>query len=206
MCVLSHVWLFRSPVVCSLPGSSVHGDFQARILEVGCHVLLQGIFPTQGSNPPFLHLLHWQVDSLPLRHRGSPVPILGTAYSSPNMLKPYSLVPCLRCPHFLKLTIPSNASLTYICDSDSVQTPVPLGSCSDHAQLGPPLYTYSEHSVYDPITTYFIMSIFLHGIVRFLWAEAKKFISYYLEKLIISCNKFLVKEYTHTHTNSHPTY
>ena len=24
--------------------------------EVGCHALLQGIFPTQGSNPCFLHL------------------------------------------------------------------------------------------------------------------------------------------------------
>ena len=30
---------------------------------VGCHFLLQGIFPTQGSN---LQLLHWQADSLPL--------------------------------------------------------------------------------------------------------------------------------------------
>ena len=93
VCVLSHVWLFRSPVDCSLPGSSVHGDFQARILGVGCHVLLQGIFQTQGSNPPLLHLLHWQVDSLPLRHQGSPTPILGTIYSSPNMLKPSSLAP-----------------------------------------------------------------------------------------------------------------
>ena len=34
-----------------------------------CHFLLQGIFPTQGSNP---HLLHWQVGSLPLSHLGSP--------------------------------------------------------------------------------------------------------------------------------------
>ena len=33
---------------CSLPGSSVHEIFQARIL--GCHSLLQGIFMTQGSN------------------------------------------------------------------------------------------------------------------------------------------------------------
>ena len=31
----------------------------------GCHSLLQGIFPTQGSNTC---LLHWQVDSLPLSH------------------------------------------------------------------------------------------------------------------------------------------
>ena len=32
----------------SLPGSSVHGIVQARLLE--CHSLLQGIFLTQGSN------------------------------------------------------------------------------------------------------------------------------------------------------------
>ena len=33
---------------------------------VGCHALLQGIFPTQGSNPCLLCLLHWQAGSLPL--------------------------------------------------------------------------------------------------------------------------------------------
>ena len=36
--------------------------------KLSCHFLLQGIFPTQGWNP---HLLHWQVDSLPLSHQGS---------------------------------------------------------------------------------------------------------------------------------------
>ena len=30
---LSHVWLFSDPMDCSPPGSSVHGIFQARILE-----------------------------------------------------------------------------------------------------------------------------------------------------------------------------
>ena len=30
-----------------------------------------GIFPTQGSNPHFLSLLHWQADSLSLCHLGS---------------------------------------------------------------------------------------------------------------------------------------
>ena len=47
------------PMDCSPPGSSVHGIFQARILE---WVVLQGIFPTQGSNQHLLCLLHWQVD------------------------------------------------------------------------------------------------------------------------------------------------
>ena len=32
----------------------------------GCHALLQGIFPTQGSNLSLSCLLHWQADSLPL--------------------------------------------------------------------------------------------------------------------------------------------
>ena len=31
-----------------------------------CHLLLQGNFPTQGSNPHLVHLLHWQAGSLPL--------------------------------------------------------------------------------------------------------------------------------------------
>ena len=52
MCVysLSCVWFFCDSMNCSLPGSSVHGSFQARLL-LACHFLLQGIFPTQGSNP-----------------------------------------------------------------------------------------------------------------------------------------------------------
>ena len=57
-------------------GSSVHGIFQARILEWGCHFLLQRIFPTQESNPYFWHLLHWQMDSLPLVPTGKPISFL----------------------------------------------------------------------------------------------------------------------------------
>ena len=33
---------------------------------VGCHLLLQGIFPTQGSNLSLSSLRHWQAGSLPL--------------------------------------------------------------------------------------------------------------------------------------------
>ena len=40
---------------CSPPGSSIHGDSPGKNTGVGCHVLLQGIFPTQGSNPSLLH-------------------------------------------------------------------------------------------------------------------------------------------------------
>ena len=36
---------------CGLPGSSVPGGSPGKNTEVGCHALLQGIFPTQGSSP-----------------------------------------------------------------------------------------------------------------------------------------------------------
>ena len=39
---------------------------------MGCHFLLQGIFPIEGLNPRLLYLLHWQVGSLPLAPRGKP--------------------------------------------------------------------------------------------------------------------------------------
>ena len=38
-----------NPVACSPPGSSVHGIFPDKNTGVGCHALLQRIFPTQGS-------------------------------------------------------------------------------------------------------------------------------------------------------------
>ena len=43
------------PMDCSLPDSSVHGDSPGKNTGVGCHALLQGIFPTQRSNPGLLH-------------------------------------------------------------------------------------------------------------------------------------------------------
>ena len=41
-------------------------DSPSKNIGVGCHALLQGIFPTQRSNLCLLCLLHWQKDSLPL--------------------------------------------------------------------------------------------------------------------------------------------
>ena len=39
------------PMDCILPGSSVQGNSPGKNTGVGCHALLQGIFPTQGYNP-----------------------------------------------------------------------------------------------------------------------------------------------------------
>ena len=40
-----------NPVDCSPPGSSVQRDSSDKNTGVGCHALLQGIFPAQGWNP-----------------------------------------------------------------------------------------------------------------------------------------------------------
>ena len=41
-------------------------------MGVGCPALLQGIFLTWGLNPYLLHLLDWQMSSLPLAQPGEP--------------------------------------------------------------------------------------------------------------------------------------
>ena len=45
-------------------------DFSGKNTGVGCQFLLQGIFLNQGLE---LHLLHWQLDPLPLSQLGSPI-------------------------------------------------------------------------------------------------------------------------------------
>ena len=40
---------------CSLPGSSVYGILHGQNIGVGCHFLLQGIFPTHELNLGPLH-------------------------------------------------------------------------------------------------------------------------------------------------------
>ena len=43
------------PMDCRPPGTSVHGDSPGKNTGVGCHALLQGIFPTQGLIPGLPH-------------------------------------------------------------------------------------------------------------------------------------------------------
>ena len=66
--VLSHLVLSLTlwTIACRVPLSLETS--QAKNTGAGHHFPLQGIFLTQGSNLSLLHLLHWQVDSLPLHH------------------------------------------------------------------------------------------------------------------------------------------
>ena len=67
LCLVAQAcWALCDPVDCSPPGFSVHGNSPGKNSGVGCHALLHGIFPTQGSNTGLLHcrqILHH------LRHR-----------------------------------------------------------------------------------------------------------------------------------------
>ena len=81
-------WEIHSSCVCSVTQSCLDlcnpkdrlfcpWHFLGKNTGLGCRFLLQGIFPIQGSNPCFLHLLYWQADSLPLSHLGIPIHSLG---------------------------------------------------------------------------------------------------------------------------------
>ena len=67
----SHVLMFATlwNIACH---ASLPWDSPGKNTGVDCHALLQWMFPSQWSNPHPLCLLHWQADSLPLSHQGSP--------------------------------------------------------------------------------------------------------------------------------------
>ena len=56
--------LLVSSLLCDSPGKNT---------GVGCHALLQGIFPTQGLNPSVLCIMHWQACFLSLAPPGKPI-------------------------------------------------------------------------------------------------------------------------------------
>ena len=108
-----------NPTDCSLPGSSVQGIFEARILERVAIFHLQGIFPAQGPNLRLLYLLHCRQIFYLLSHQGNPLSSLdpffnrqkGKAIQNPFFhhldklyIKSVSLhqifLPLQCCPHF----------------------------------------------------------------------------------------------------------
>ena len=74
VCVLSHfshVQLFATLWTAARQAPLSMGSGEN--IGMGCHALLQGIFPTQGSNSHLLCLLNRQVCSLPLEPSGKPI-------------------------------------------------------------------------------------------------------------------------------------
>ena len=71
------------------------GFLQARVLWVGCHSFLQGIFPTQGSNPG---LLHYRRLLYQLSHQGSPGILEWVAYPfsrGSSQLRNWTRISCI---------------------------------------------------------------------------------------------------------------
>ena len=66
---LSRVRLFATPWTVACTRLLHPWDFLGKNTGVGCHFLLQGIFPTQGLNPG---LLHCRQKLYHLSHQGSP--------------------------------------------------------------------------------------------------------------------------------------
>ena len=67
----------RDSMDCNLPVSSVYGDSPGKNTGVGYHALLQGIFPTQGSNPC---VIHCRLILYHLRNQGRPRMLEWVAY------------------------------------------------------------------------------------------------------------------------------
>ena len=68
LCLVSQLRLtLFNPMDCTASSFSVHRDSSGKNTGMSCHVLLQGIFPTQGRNPELPHcrwILYW------LSHQG----------------------------------------------------------------------------------------------------------------------------------------
>ena len=86
MCVCSLTWL--CPTYTALwtvaRQAPLSMEFSRQEHCSGLHVILQGIFPTQGSNLHLLYLLHRQVDSLPLETPRGALDKEQRAQSSPS--------------------------------------------------------------------------------------------------------------------------
>ena len=99
---------------CSLPGSSVHGILQARILEWVALPVSRGIFPIQGLN---LDLLHCRQILHHLSHQVSSLTIILMVYS--NFLSVYLvfvwLVFCSKIPSRISYYINFHVSCFLHC-------------------------------------------------------------------------------------------
>ena len=125
------------PMDCSPPGSSVHGISQTRT-----HVLLQGIFPTEGLN---LCLLHWQTDSLSLSHVHEALPSLcRTSHRTPSHSAPlyvqskelFTVLSSLCVSSPLERSPPSAIFLLIVSPCSSpVELPLKSPGWSDHMCL-----------------------------------------------------------------------
>ena len=122
---------------CSPPGSFVHGDYPSKNARVGCHALLQGIFPNQGSNPG---LLYCRQILYCLSHQESPrilewVQFSSVAQSCPTLCDPMD---CSMPVFLVHHQLPEPTQI-HVHVSDAIQPSHSLSSPS------PPVFNLSQH-------------------------------------------------------------
>ena len=100
---------------------------------MGCHALLQGIFPTRGWN---LHLLRWQAGSSPPSYRGSPpiARLTGCAVLTLPQAPPPCSQSYQRRPPGAQTTKPTDSGLSRPGPSEPREHS-PLGCPTDAAEL-----------------------------------------------------------------------
>ena len=112
---------------CCPSGSSVHGISQARILEWVAFSFSRGSFWLKDWNPS---LLHWQVNSLPLIHQGSPKQVVNIF----NSFYPrHALSLSLMCTHthtyFACLIFSTDGYCFTMIEEDDSGMPVVTSGC-----------------------------------------------------------------------------
>ena len=82
---------------CSPPGSSIHGIFQARILEWVAMPFSRGSPWPRDWTPHLLHLLLWQADTLPTAPLGKPIRCMKSMLCMYTLMKKkIRLLNCMR--------------------------------------------------------------------------------------------------------------
>ena len=112
---------------------------------VGCHFILQEIFPTQRPN---LHLLQWEASSLPLSHQGSPLAYCVVPFSC-------SVVSDYLRPHELQYArLPCPPPIPGACSNSCPSTP------KRHPTISSSIAPFSFHFQCFPASGFFPMSQF----------------------------------------------
>ena len=107
-CMLNRSVVFDSLQLYGLQPSMLFcpWDSAGKNTGVGCHSLLQWIFPTQGLNPCLLCVLHWQAGSLPRMPPGKWISVEKPEWS----ISPFSSVWSPPSPWCLRQGLPQTAA------------------------------------------------------------------------------------------------
>ena len=120
------------PMDWSPSGSSVHGDSPGKNTGVGCHALLQEVFPTQGLNPG---LPHCRQIIYPLSPQGNPKKAQYSVSSVQSLSRVQHATPWTAA-HQASLSITNSRSLLKLMSIESVMPSNHLILC--HLLLLPP--------------------------------------------------------------------